>query len=81
MVRRGSTVRVRQRASRDPAWFLELPDRRAWGSAGRNARYGSGRESRVAPATSNPRTNLRLESLGQNRNGLTILALVDTFFL
>ncbi len=26
MVRRGSTVRVRQRASRDPAWFLGLPD-------------------------------------------------------
>ncbi len=32
MVRRGSTVRVRQRACRDPAWFLGLRERRSWGS-------------------------------------------------
>ena len=31
MVRRGSTVRVRQRAWRDPAWLLGLRDRRSWG--------------------------------------------------
>jgi hypothetical protein len=37
MVRRGSTVRVRQRASRDPAWLLGC------GSGGHEVRVGSSR--------------------------------------
>jgi hypothetical protein len=45
MVRRGSTVRVRQRALRDPAWLQGLRDggRRA---VSRNAQYGNGMETR-----------------------------------
>ena len=45
-------------------------------------RHGGNTRLFDAPGTNNPPPNLRLDSLGQNRNGLPIRALVmDTLFL
>jgi hypothetical protein len=47
----GSTVRVRQRAWRDPAWFLVLRDRRSWREerCGPNwKRFGNGARAGVS---------------------------------
>ena len=53
MVRRGSTVRVRQRASSDPPWFLGIADL-IWRSPGQQPPYGNEMVMRCALLAEQP---------------------------
>ena len=78
MVRRGSTVRVRQRAWRDPAWLIGLRDRSVAGRAGRDApswkRFGNG----AGVATRDASRDRRYSASSKSRSAQSAAALASS---